>query len=146
MGARATMLNAVAAAVEGVTGLTEWPHGYDLEGMSAAAALSSGSVGSFALEMGATTPIGDRHNPRVHLAESVTVGLLLDVRQSNHRAALALALEVEDDIVTAVLGSIPGWGVSLTGIERAPVGGDGGSAPYLAVRIGFALVCTVAFV
>lgn len=145
MGARKTMLDAVAAAVEGVSGLTEWPHGFDPEGMSAAVAIDASSAGSFSVEMASTTPLADRHRDRIHLSESIAVGLLVDVRQSDHRASLGIALDLEDLIVGALLSSIAGWSIVLTGIDREPMGADGGGAPFIAVRLSFDASATVAF-
>jgi len=144
VGDRATMLATVAAALEALSGLMEWPHGFDPAGMSSAVA-RPGTRAAFSLELGASSPIEGRQRRIVHLAESVGVGLLVDVRQSDHRSSLTAALELEDDVIAALLGGVPGWGVSWAGTTREPVGGDAGSAPYLAIRIAFLLVRSVDF-
>lgn len=134
MGARSTFLAAFRQLVEDVGGLTEHKGATTPEGLPAAR--TRGVDGSFfVVTMPTSAATGGRQRGDYTFAETVTVGLLIDVRQSDRPEAYGRSMDAEDGILAAVLGSakVAGWHITWQGTERA----DAGEGAYLATRMLF---------
>ena len=145
MGARADMLTAFVTSLVAVSGVEEWRYGFSPEHMSTAVAKPETRAAA-AVWMPETVATGDRQMPRVRLTERIDVGLLVDVRQFDHLDTLGATLDLEADIIAALIAAdaVPGWSILFDSVTREPYGPDE-LAPLVVVTMSFALTATVAF-
>lgn len=134
MGARSTFLTSLRALVEAVTGLTEHKGAATPEGLPAAR--TRGTDGAFfVVTMPGSAATGGRQRGDYLFEEAVTIGLLIDVRQSDRPEAYGRSMDAEDAILTALLGSakVTGWHITWQATTRD----DAGEGAYIATRMLF---------
>lgn len=140
MGARKTLYDGVRAAVEAISGLTEHKGAVTAEGLPSPGAKRAGAS-MFVVRMPTTAAIGDRQRSRWRDSEVVTVGLLIDMPQMDRPAGFGRSLDLEDDIISAVLTSTTaaGWTTLFAGSTRD----DAGDGAYLTCLLTFEAVATL---
>lgn len=106
---RSALLAAIAAKLDALPGFVEADE-EDPTKMSMYLATQSARVG-FSLDMPAGVVEAGRQRKRMSMAETVSIGLMVDVRQYNKRESAQLGIDTEDAVITAMLAGFPGWRV-----------------------------------
>lgn len=144
MGARATLLKDVRDVLEAVGGLNEHAQAGAAAGLPQTVLKRSASGPTSFVITPTAVEIreGERHRSIARIAETLTVSVGTDIRQATRSAAYGLAMDLEDSIISAVLGAaIEGWQQRLTGIEREVVA----EGAVLISAISFTFVASLDF-
>lgn len=139
MSARSDFLTAVTAVVEAIADWTEHKGAVTEQGLPATAVRGAGN--KFVVTMPGAAAVGDRGRNHQRVTETVTVGFLVEIKQSDRPASLSTALQAEDALLAAMMGSgvVDGWDIAWEGTERADVG----EGAYFGVRVTFAATSTI---
>lgn len=139
MGAQATLLTSFRALVEAVTNLDEHKGAVTETGMPSTAA--KGTTAGFVVTIPDSTAVGGRQRGDVVVRVAVVVGMLIDVRQNNRPDAYGRAVDLEEAVLAATLGSpkVSGWNLTWQGSTRT----DEGQGAYIGVRMTYEAVAGI---